>query len=611
MAKVAIIGGSGYLGTQLIVGLLQRGYHTDDIVNIDILPPANPSPVEHRTCNILDQNAIVAVLHDVSYVFHTVSIVDLSPCPTPLVYDLNVAGVDAVIAACKVNNVLGLIYTSSMDVVFDGQPVRNGKEDMPVAVDSTYNGYIKSKALAETAVLNVNSEHFTTTSLRPAHIYGPGDEMIRLILHEAAKGNLPAAFGSGVQDYVYIENCVSGHLDCLIAMQKAPSQVGGQAFFLSDSPMPVWDHMAPFMAAAGLAVPSIQLPTWLMLIIAYPVELLCWLLWNLAAISWQPNVTRYTVLAIGQDYYFDASKARSVFWTTPLIDRESATAVTVAWVESESWSLPETRSPALQQLHTIHLLYGCVFLCLGAFGFAYPHVWSESMGVACDPLPSPDAVIAQTAGLIIFVLGSYSVVASLWRWPVIYFQMTFLPKLLTAGLYIFQIYRHQIPPSFLLLASVELFIGLITWVLVAQTHPEPIKYFYNGLTAAQLAHGVASGAFALLLALAPEFALPSLLGDVTLQPGSAALVFGYVMGAAETTMTIAYSTSGYVEGMQRFAWLSVVSRYSALATLWVGLLFNHCAIQQALGVAPDAILATLTLMVLRSQQVQAWKSKQA
>ena len=63
--------------------------------------------------------------------------------------------------------------------------------------------------------------------------------------------------------------------------------------------------------------------------------------------------------------------------------------------------------------------------------------------------------------------------------------------------------------------------------------------------------------------------------------------------------------------MQRFAWLSVLSRYSALATLWVGLYFNHCAIQQALGVAPDAILATLTLMVLRSQQAQAWKHKQA
>ena len=104
------------------------------------------------------------------------------------------------------------------------------------------------------------------------------------------------------------------------------------------------------------------------------------------------------------------------------------------------------------------MLYGLAFLCLGGYGFALPHAWSQSMGVACAPLPSPDAVVAQTAGLIIFVLGSYrlveiaggcqgpaytgllcSVVASLWRWPVIYFQTTFLPKLLTAALYLLQV----------------------------------------------------------------------------------------------------------------------------------------------------------------------------
>ena len=46
--------------------------------------------------------------------------------------------------------------------------------------------------------------------------------MISVILREAAKGNLPAVFGSGVQDYIYVDNCVSAHLDCLIAMQKSP-----------------------------------------------------------------------------------------------------------------------------------------------------------------------------------------------------------------------------------------------------------------------------------------------------------------------------------------------------------------------------------------------------
>eukprot|EP00730_Choanoeca_flexa_P014430 TRINITY_DN6310_c0_g1_i1.p1 TRINITY_DN6310_c0_g1~~TRINITY_DN6310_c0_g1_i1.p1 ORF type:complete len:592 (+),score=140.78 TRINITY_DN6310_c0_g1_i1:114-1889(+) len=583
---VAVIGGSGYLGAKLIDGLLERGYQPEDVVNIDIVPP-KASQVEYRECNILDVTAITTALQNISYVFHTVSKVDLSPYPTPAVYQINVDGVDNVISACVANKILGLIYTSR------------------------YNGYVKSKGLAETSVLKVNSETLTTVSLRSAHIFGPGDDMIKVILHEAARGNLKVAFGAGIQDYVYLDNCANAHLDCLVAVQKAPEKVAGQAFFLSDSPMPLWQHMAPFVHAAQLPLPSLLLPTWFMMLIAYVVEAVCFLLSVLAAISWQPNVTCYTVLAIGQDYYFSPAKAKAAFWKTPLVDRQTANEATVAWIESQSWSLKETRSPALQQLHAVHLMYGLAFCCLGAFGFFYPDVWSRSMGVACGSLPSPDAVIAQTAGLIIFVLGSYSVAAAKLQWPVIYFQMTYLPKLLTSALYVFQIARGQIPASFLSLAAVELFIGMYTYVLVQQCQPVPVKYFYNALTAAQLAHGVASGAFALLLAFAPELALPNLLGDAEIKPGSGAMIFGYIMGAAETTMTIVYSASGFIEGMQRFAWLSVVSRYSALLTLWIGLYFNHCAIQQALGVAPDAILATFTLMVLRSQQAQKWKKASA
>lgn len=53
--------------------------------------------------------------------------------------------------------------------------------------------------------------------------------------------------------------------------------------------------------------------------------------------------------------------------------------------------------------------------------------------------------------------------------------------------------------------------------------------------------------------------------------------------------------------MQRFAWLSVASRLTACAILWLGLAYHHCSLPQAMGVLPDAILAFVSWAILLAQ----------
>ena len=42
--------------------------------------------------------------------------------------------------------------------------------------------------------------------------------MISEILHRVASGQVPARFGRGINDYIFIENCVTAHMDCMNAL---------------------------------------------------------------------------------------------------------------------------------------------------------------------------------------------------------------------------------------------------------------------------------------------------------------------------------------------------------------------------------------------------------
>lgn len=90
-------------------------------------------------------------------------------------YDINFTANQFIIEMCKKHNVQKLIYTSSIDVVFGGAPIKNGDESLPYP-DKFLDYYSYSKMLAEKEVILANDEDgLLTCSLRTAGIYGPGD----------------------------------------------------------------------------------------------------------------------------------------------------------------------------------------------------------------------------------------------------------------------------------------------------------------------------------------------------------------------------------------------------------------------------------------------------
>ncbi|XP_015752927.1 PREDICTED: short-chain dehydrogenase/reductase family 42E member 1-like [Acropora digitifera] len=96
--------------------------------------------------------------------------------------NINVLGTKHLIEACQKFNIANLVYTSTYNVVFGGQIIRNGDETLPyLPLDKHPDHYSRTKSIAEQEVLRAtglslqNGRTLKTCALRPAGIYGEGE----------------------------------------------------------------------------------------------------------------------------------------------------------------------------------------------------------------------------------------------------------------------------------------------------------------------------------------------------------------------------------------------------------------------------------------------------
>ncbi|CAE8606837.1 unnamed protein product [Polarella glacialis] len=208
-------------------------------------------------------------------VFHTASIIDIRPVPSPAMRRVNVDGVRNTIECCDACGVKTLVYTSSMEVVagvdatgvareFCGGP--EDDESLPIPARH-HLPYATTKAEAEALVLAAHrSGKLLTTALRSAYIVGPECIGIKIELVKAQKqgGRYISARMPANLSCVHPKNCALAHL---LAAEKADeSSVGGQAFFVSDFESNTTDINVMVCEANGIS--ATLLPVWVAYIIA-------------------------------------------------------------------------------------------------------------------------------------------------------------------------------------------------------------------------------------------------------------------------------------------------------------------------------------------------------
>lgn len=320
-----VTGATGFLGVRIVKVLLEEGKKVRVFVRQDYVE----NRVEIIKGDLLDVDSIHKAIQGVDVVFHTASFISWNPNDTQKLYDINVKANKEIIETCKTYHVSKLIYTSSIDAIYGGQPIKNGDESLPYP-KRFLDHYSISKAQAEQDVIAAHDEEsLLTCSLRTAGIYGPGDRTrLPSIIDILRKGNY-MSIGDGTSEFthVYVDNCAHAHLLAEKALNPH-SAVGGQCYFITDYEATYfYDFFKPILRGLGYEIPSKKLSYKTAMVLAHLSEFMVKMPWNKKSAS--PMVTKYTVASTALDFSFIHDKATRDFGYTPLVSHKVAIQETI------------------------------------------------------------------------------------------------------------------------------------------------------------------------------------------------------------------------------------------------------------------------------------------
>ncbi|NXI60749.1 D42E1 reductase, partial [Chloroceryle aenea] len=356
--RVLITGGGGYFGFRLGCAIYQKGV---DVILFDVTKPPQtiPEGIKFLQGDVCCLPEVEEALRDVICVFHIASygMSGREQLNRKLIEDVNVKGTENIIQACKSRGVSSLVYTSTYNVVFGGQIIENGDESLPyLPLHLHPDHYSRTKSLAEMKVLEANGAELgdgksvlRTCALRPAGIYGPGEQRhLPRIISYIERGLFKFVYGDpcSLVEFVHVDNLVQAHILASEALKANKNYIAaGQAYFISDGrPVNNFEFFRPLVEGLGYKFPSCRLPLSLVYFFAFLTEVVHFLVGRIY--NFQPLLTRTEVYKTGVTHYFSLEKARKELGYEP---RQYSLTDVVEWFRSQGYG-PKPRQYSIRCL---------------------------------------------------------------------------------------------------------------------------------------------------------------------------------------------------------------------------------------------------------------------
>ncbi|RUS73073.1 hypothetical protein EGW08_019170, partial [Elysia chlorotica] len=275
--KCLVIGGCGFLGQHLCEELIKREWN---VSVFDLRKTFENPKITFFLGDLCKKEDLKPALEGVYCVFHCASPAPLSNNKA-LFYKVNVDGTKNIISACQEVGVKRLVLTSSASVVYEGQGIKNGREDELPYAEKPLDYYTPTKILQEKIVLSANGPNFHTVALRPHGIFGPKDlQLVPITVAMARAGKTKYIIGDGknVVDFTYVGNVVHGHI--LAAEHLNPgSPACGKAYHITnDEPIFFWTFMTRLLDGLDYPAPRIHLPYWPLYYLSVMLQFIAWIL---------------------------------------------------------------------------------------------------------------------------------------------------------------------------------------------------------------------------------------------------------------------------------------------------------------------------------------------
>ena len=222
MTRYAVTGGAGFIGSNIVGTLVERGHEVtvlDDLssghaINLEPFPD-----VEFNNGSILDSAALESAFDGVDTVFHLAASVGNKRSIDNPVLDskINVIGTVNVLEACRLAGVRKIVVSSSAGIFGElyELPI---SEDHPVEPDSPYGA---SKLAAEKLCLAYAKLYdIEAVALRYFNVYGPNQRfdaygnVIPIFVFKMLRGEPITIFGDGDQtrDFISITDVVQANI---------------------------------------------------------------------------------------------------------------------------------------------------------------------------------------------------------------------------------------------------------------------------------------------------------------------------------------------------------------------------------------------------------------
>lgn len=266
--KITLIGGSGFVGTRLIDLLQSEDYQ---LCNID-KQQSHFFPDITVIGDVRDKGKLISLLKDTDVVILLAAEHRDDVSPITKYYDVNVTGMQNVLAAMETNGVKCIVFTSSVAVY--GLNKKNPNEEHP---KDPFNHYGKSKWLAEQELEKWYKMHpdWNINILRPTVIFGERNRGNVYNLLRQISGGKFAMVGNGnnKKSMAYVGNIVA-FIKFLIENKRE----GYNVYNYIDKPDFSMNELVCHVSKVlDKHIPATHFPYWLGMTGGYCFDLLAWL----------------------------------------------------------------------------------------------------------------------------------------------------------------------------------------------------------------------------------------------------------------------------------------------------------------------------------------------
>jgi dihydroflavonol-4-reductase len=298
--RAFVTGGTGFVGANLVRLLLAKGWQVRTMVRSDsILDNLQGLDVEYVISDLNDPDLALKML-GCDCLFHVAAHYSLWRKDADRLYQSNVVGTRNILAAARSAGIQRTVYTSSVAAI--GVP-----QDPTIIPDETYQSppekligvYKQSKYWAEQEAIKAFQAGQDIVIVNPATPIGAydikptptGDTILRFLRRQ-----MPAYVDTGL-NLIHVKDVAMGHL---LALEKGTS---GDRYILGHANWTLKQMLDELARITGIPAPTIAVPTWLPLGVAWVDECL------LGRLGKTPSIPYDGVRMSQQKMYYNPAKA--------------------------------------------------------------------------------------------------------------------------------------------------------------------------------------------------------------------------------------------------------------------------------------------------------------